>query len=102
MTINEQSIFDQVKQCLPWRSDECILNGLKKCQYNFDETVEYLINDPSSDALEEEKKDIDEKNKIEENIPPERHSKVKIKKSKDKQNEPVISKKVISSNSQDI
>lgn len=97
LSLSEQEIFDQVKQCLPWRSDECIGNGLKRCQFNFEETIEYLINDPESDrGIDQE---TDEKSQsggfvehsIEETVVSERHSKVKLKKGREKV--PVISKK---------
>jgi hypothetical protein len=79
------------------------LNGLKRCQYNFEETIEYLINDPSSDApLRREDHNDNESSTYDATTTAttsERHSKVKLKKKKEKseKSDAVISKKVCSS-----
>lgn len=56
VTISDREMIKQIKQVIPWESEESILREMKRLQYNFSDIVEYFIANSAkeSDPNEEE------------------------------------------------
>ncbi len=51
LTINEQDLLNQIKQILPWKTDQEILQALKELNWNYEQAIEYLIvTEPSTES----------------------------------------------------